>query len=92
MKTAKRLGLKTVAVYSDADRHSPHVEYADEAQYIGPALASQSYLNIDNIIKACKSSNATALHPGYGFLSENSKFVTRLDNEVSSKYYKHLNI
>ena len=83
MKTAERLGIRTVAVYSDADRTSMHVEHADEAHYIGPSPATQSYLVIDNIIEACKATGADAVHPGYGFLSENNEFVKRLDEEVS---------
>lgn len=73
-RTAKRMGIKTVAVFSDADRHSEHVKLADEAVYIGPAPAAESYLVGENIIKACKETGAQAVHPGYGFLSENLGF------------------
>ncbi|WP_020178207.1 acetyl/propionyl/methylcrotonyl-CoA carboxylase subunit alpha [Methylopila sp. M107] len=78
IKTARRMGIKTVAVYSDADKDALHVEMADEAVHIGPPAAAQSYLIIDNIIKACKDTGAEAVHPGYGFLSENSKFADAL--------------
>ncbi len=78
IKTAKRLGIKTVAVYSDADRGALHVEVADEAYAIGPAPAAQSYLLIDKIIEACKSTGAEAVHPGYGFLSERATFAEAL--------------
>jgi propionyl-CoA carboxylase alpha chain len=79
IKTARRMGIKTVAVYSDADRDALHVEMADEAVHIGPALASQSYLDIDKIIDACKRTGAQAVHPGYGFLSEREAFPKALE-------------
>ncbi|MDE0309282.1 MAG: acetyl/propionyl/methylcrotonyl-CoA carboxylase subunit alpha [Acidiferrobacterales bacterium] len=79
MRTAKRLGIDTVAVYSDPDRGALHVETADEAIRIGPAPAAQSYLNIDAIIDACQQSGAQAVHPGYGFLSEDPNFPHRLN-------------
>src|SRR5436190_10250951 len=75
MRTAKRMGIRTVAVYSDADRGALHVKHADESQRIGPAPAAQSYLNIDAILAAAKASGAEAIHPGYGFLSENEDFA-----------------
>src|SRR5204863_6397831 len=75
MRTAKRMGIRTVAVYSDADRGALHVKHADESQRIGPAPAAQSYLNIDAILAATKASGAEAIHPGYGFLSENEDFA-----------------
>jgi propionyl-CoA carboxylase alpha chain len=81
IKTARRMGIKTVAVYSEADRDSLHVELADEAVYIGAAPAKESYLQIEKIIDACKKSGAQAVHPGYGFLSENSNFCDRLEKE-----------
>ncbi len=81
MKTARKLGIATVAVYSEADKNALHVNLADEAVPIGPAPASQSYLAIENIIAAVKSTNSQAVHPGYGFLSENSSFVQRLEQE-----------
>jgi geranyl-CoA carboxylase alpha subunit len=71
MRTCKRLGLATVAVYSDADRNAPHVAFADEALRIGPAPARESYLLVEAIIAAARTSGAQAIHPGYGFLSEN---------------------
>ena len=77
--TAKRLGIATVAVYSDADRDSLHVSMADEAIPIGPAVASESYLNIEKIVRACKETGADSVHPGYGFLSENAQFRDALD-------------
>lgn len=81
MQTCRRLGIKTVAVYSDADAMSKHVEYADEAVHIGPSPSSESYLIMDKIIDACKQTGAAAVHPGYGFLSENGAFEKRLRTE-----------
>jgi propionyl-CoA carboxylase alpha chain len=78
IKTARRMGIKTVAVYSDADKRALHVEMADEAVHIGPAPAGESYLVIDKIIDACRRTNAQAVHPGYGFLSERSAFAKAL--------------
>jgi propionyl-CoA carboxylase alpha subunit len=78
IKTARRMGIATVAVYSDADRDALHVEMADAAVPIGPAPATQSYLVIDNIVAACKASGAEAVHPGYGFLSERAAFAEAL--------------
>ncbi|SEG20374.1 acetyl-CoA carboxylase biotin carboxylase subunit [Bosea lathyri] len=78
IKTARRMGIKTVAVYSDADRDALHVEMADEAVHIGPPQAAQSYLVIEKIIAACKATGAEAVHPGYGFLSEREAFALAL--------------
>ena len=75
MKTATALGYETVAVYSDADRNARHVQVADEAAYIGESKVSESYLSIEKIIEACKKTGADAVHPGYGFLSENTDFA-----------------
>lgn len=75
MRSAREMGIKTVAVYSDADRHAPHVRYADEAVHIGAAPSSQSYLVGSKIIEACRQTGAEAIHPGYGFLSENADFA-----------------
>ncbi|RBP32989.1 propionyl-CoA carboxylase alpha chain [Oceanihabitans sediminis] len=75
MKTAKKMGIKTVAVFSTADRNAPHVKYADEAVLIGEAPSNQSYLLGDKIIEVAKSLNVDAIHPGYGFLSENADFA-----------------
>ncbi|ETA52896.1 acetyl-CoA carboxylase biotin carboxylase subunit [Ponticoccus alexandrii] len=79
IKTARKMGIKTVAVYSDADRNALHVEMADEAVHIGPPPANQSYIVIDKIMEAIKTSGAQAVHPGYGFLSENAKFAQALE-------------
>ncbi|MFN0219735.1 MAG: acetyl-CoA carboxylase biotin carboxylase subunit [Hyphomicrobium sp.] len=78
IKSARKMGIKTVAVYSDADRDALHVDMADEAVHIGPAPASDSYLVMDKIIAACKSTGAEAVHPGYGFLSEREAFPVAL--------------
>jgi acetyl-CoA carboxylase, biotin carboxylase subunit len=74
IRTAKEMGIKTVAVYSTADKESLHVRFADEAVCIGPPPSQQSYLNMASIIAAAEITNADAIHPGYGFLSENAKF------------------
>ncbi|QNU61748.1 acetyl/propionyl/methylcrotonyl-CoA carboxylase subunit alpha [Vreelandella titanicae] len=79
MRTARRMGLKTVAVYSDADATARHVREADEAVRLGPAAARESYLNIDAVIDAAKRTGTGAIHPGYGFLSENGSFVKTLE-------------
>ena len=79
IKTARKMGIATVAVYSDADRDALHVKMADEAIHIGPPPASESYIVIDKIMDAIKQSGAEAVHPGYGFLSENMKFAEALD-------------
>ena len=81
IRTAKQMGIKTVAVYSDADANALHVRQADEAIHIGASPSSQSYLDIEKIIAAVKQSNADAVHPGYGFLSENPAFADRLEQE-----------
>ncbi|ENN89691.1 Propionyl-CoA carboxylase alpha chain [Rhizobium freirei PRF 81] len=81
IKTAKRLGISTVAVYSDADRNALHVSMADEAVHIGPSPSSQSYIVIDRIIDAVRKTGADAVHPGYGFLSENAHFAAALERE-----------
>ncbi|KFC70999.1 ATP-dependent urea carboxylase [Devosia sp. LC5] len=81
IKTLRRMGIASVAVYSDADRFTKAVSLADEAVRLGPAPASESYLNIDAVIAACKSTGAQAVHPGYGFLSENIGFAERLAAE-----------
>ncbi|MCP4126432.1 MAG: ATP-grasp domain-containing protein, partial [Gammaproteobacteria bacterium] len=78
IKSARIMGIKTVAVYSDADRTALHVQMADEAVHIGPAPSTQSYLQKDKIIQACKDTGAQAVHPGYGFLSENAEFCKSL--------------
>jgi propionyl-CoA carboxylase alpha chain len=79
IKTARKMGIKTVAVYSDADRNALHVAMADEAVHIGPPPAAQSYIVIDKIMAAIRQTGAEAVHPGYGFLSENSRFAEALD-------------
>ncbi len=81
IKTARKMGIATVAVYSDADRNALHVQMADEAVHIGPAPANQSYIVIDRIMEAIRQTGAEAVHPGYGFLSENMKFAQALEAE-----------
>ena len=81
MRSCREMGIKSVAVYSEADRTSMHVRYADEAYFIGPAPSNESYLVIDKIIEVAKKSNADAIHPGYGFLSENAIFSNRCKKE-----------
>lgn len=79
MRTARNLGYRTIAVYSDADSDAPHVKMADDAVHIGPSPVGQSYLDMDRILKAAKESGAEAVHPGYGFLSENAEFARACD-------------
>src|SRR5690349_19633261 len=78
IRTAQRMGLGTVALYSDADADALHVRMADEAVRIGPAAAAESYLKIEQIVEACRATGAEAVHPGYGFLSENAVFASAL--------------
>ncbi|MBC5783740.1 acetyl/propionyl/methylcrotonyl-CoA carboxylase subunit alpha [Ramlibacter sp. USB13] len=89
--TAKKMGIATVAVYSDADRDARHVSLADEAVYIGAPPSRESYLVADKIIAACKKTGAQAIHPGYGFLSENEDFAKRVEEEgitfIGPKHY-----
>jgi propionyl-CoA carboxylase alpha chain len=89
--TARKMGIKTVAVYSDADKDARHVELADEAVNIGPAPSRDSYLQAEKIIAACKQTGAEAVHPGYGFLSENAGFAKRVEEEglvfIGPKHY-----
>ena len=91
IKTAKKMGIATVAVYSEADRDARHVELADEAVLIGPAPSRESYLVADKIIAAAKQTGAQAIHPGYGFLSENEDFARRVEEEgvvfIGPKHY-----
>ncbi|MDP7149584.1 MAG: acetyl/propionyl/methylcrotonyl-CoA carboxylase subunit alpha [Paracoccaceae bacterium] len=81
IKTARKMGIKTVAIYSDADRQALHVKMADEAVHIGPPPANQSYIVIDKVMDAIRQTGAQAVHPGYGFLSENSRFAEALEAE-----------
>ena len=81
IKSARKMGIQTVAIYSDADRNALHVEMADEAVHIGPPPANQSYIVIDKVMDAIRQTGAQAVHPGYGFLSENSKFAEALAAE-----------
>ena len=81
MRTAKDMGITTVAVFSDADRNAPFVRFADEAYHIGPSPSKFSYLVIDKIIKVAHEANVDGIHPGYGFLSENAEFATRVEKE-----------
>ena len=78
LRTAKEMGIKTVAIYSEADKNATHVQLADEAWYVGESPVSLSYLHIENIIDICKKSKVDAVHPGYGFLSENAEFARRV--------------
>jgi propionyl-CoA carboxylase alpha chain len=91
IKTARKMGIKTVAVYSDADADARHVELADEAVHIGPPPSRDSYLQADKIIAACKQTGAQAVHPGYGFLSENEAFARKVEEEgiafIGPKHY-----
>ena len=91
IKTARKMGIQTVAVYSEADKDSRHVELADEAVCIGPPPSKESYLVADRIIAACRQTGAQAVHPGYGFLSENEAFAKRLEEEgivfIGPKHY-----
>ena len=91
IKTAKKMGILTVAVYSDADKEARHVELADEAVHIGGAASRDSYLQVDRIIAACKQTGAEAVHPGYGFLSENEAFARKVEEEgivfIGPKHY-----
>ena len=81
MKTARKMGIRSVAVYSEADKNALHVSLADEAICIGPPPSTQSYLAIEKIVQACRTSGAEAVHPGYGFLSEKAVFAERLEKE-----------
>mmetsp|Transcript_33174 Transcript_33174/g.23921 ORF Transcript_33174/g.23921 Transcript_33174/m.23921 type:complete len:233 (+) Transcript_33174:25-723(+) len=84
IKTCRKMGIKTVAVYSDADQYSMFVREADEAFRVGPPASNESYLKMDTMLEVARASGAQAVHPGYGFLSENSKFVKLLhDNDVT---------
>lgn len=78
MRSCKEMGINTVAIFSEADRNAPFVRYADEAVCIGPPASSQSYLNMDKILKVCKDLKVDGIHPGYGFLSENSEFAQKV--------------
>ncbi len=91
IKTARKMGIQTVAVYSEADKDARHVEMADEAVLIGPPPSRESYLVMDRIIQACKNTGAEAVHPGYGFLSENEEFSRKLEEQgivfIGPKHY-----
>src|SRR5262249_38678118 len=91
IKTANKMGIATVAVYSEADKDARHVELADEAVLLGPAPSRESYLVADKIIAAAKQTGAEAIHPGYGFLSENEEFAKRVEEEglvfIGPKHY-----
>src|SRR2546423_4438488 len=80
IRTLRKLGVSPVAVYSEADRHSAHVAEADAAVLLGPSAAAESYLNQAAILAAAKSTGAAAIHPGYGFLSENAVFAEACEN------------
>ena len=91
IRTCKEMGIKTVAVYSTADKDSLHVRFADEAVCVGPAASTDSYLKIPNIIAAAEITNSDAVHPGYGFLSENAQF-SRICDEHKIKFIEELSI
>src|ERR1700716_1215727 len=74
-RTCREMGIRTVAIYSDADRASLHVRFCDEAVRVGPPPSRESYLSVENVIEAARRTNADAIHPGYGFLSENARFA-----------------
>ena len=80
MRSAKKMGIKTVAVFSEVDREAPHVKFADEAVCLGNAPSSESYLVIDKVLKAALDTGADGIHPGYGFLSENAEFAKKVTN------------
>tara|TARA_B100000795_G_C22387655_1_gene282153 strand:+ start:17 stop:367 length:351 start_codon:yes stop_codon:yes gene_type:complete len=88
IKTCRRLGIKTVAVYSDPDARALHVRMADEAVHIGPAASADSYLRMDRILQAVRDTGAEAVHPGYGFLSENRDFAQTL--KVCNYFFFHI--
>jgi acetyl/propionyl-CoA carboxylase alpha subunit len=80
MRTIRNMGIQSVAVYSEADRDAPHVLFADEAVFLGPAISAHSYLNADKIIAFAKQLGADGIHPGYGFLSENAEFAQKVED------------
>ena len=89
IRTCKEMDIKTVAVYSTADKESLHVRFADEAVCIGPAASSDSYLNMPNIIAAAEITNSDAIHPGYGFLAENAN-NSKICSENDKKFINHI--
>jgi acetyl-CoA carboxylase biotin carboxylase subunit len=80
MRACKEMNIKSVAVYSEADKTSPHAKYADEAYYIGESLSTESYLNQNKLISLAKKAGADAVHPGYGFFSENAEFINEVED------------
>ena len=90
IRSARKMGIRTIAVYSEVEPHAAHVELADEAWLIGAAPAAQSYLDADKLIAVAKASGAEAIHPGYGFLSENAGFAQRVFDNIQHQIRREM--